>query len=265
VIGARRKSKRRQSDIPSRFLTQKELDPDAVGLNSNNNRYHFRARFYLPFRGVFAQRDPLERILILGRKYPWSTYVYASQNPTQIVDPMGTVGISPTPDCKDCWTSYGYGEDFTYYLSGGRLQGGLVPVDQTDPNDPFFKGASRRAKMKAFKEATDKANEYCQKECHFDTPARYCNLPLSERGGAICIVTRSSPNWLDGFMYTLKCKAWLYLQCDPCQKGTGSGGLVPLIQLIWGGPAEAIAESAAELFEAFLESLSEEHGGEGHK
>jgi hypothetical protein len=48
-----------QSEFPSEFLTQKELDPDAIAFNSQNNRYHFPARFYLPFRGVFGQVDPL--------------------------------------------------------------------------------------------------------------------------------------------------------------------------------------------------------------
>lgn len=39
--------------------TQKELDPDFVAFNSQNRRYHFPARFYIPARGVFGQADPL--------------------------------------------------------------------------------------------------------------------------------------------------------------------------------------------------------------
>jgi hypothetical protein len=45
-------------DFPTGFETQKELDPDFIDFNSENRRYHFPARFYLPFKGTFAQLDP---------------------------------------------------------------------------------------------------------------------------------------------------------------------------------------------------------------
>jgi hypothetical protein len=95
-----------------KFLTQKELDPDTVGFNSNNNRYHFPARFYLPSRGVFGQVDPL---LVYPRQLQWwksqgrrtrsilgrivitrevtpeymSLYSYGHANPTYWTDPLG--------------------------------------------------------------------------------------------------------------------------------------------------------------------------------
>jgi hypothetical protein len=48
-----------QSDLFCGFLTQKELDPNFVDFNSVNRRYHFPSRYYIPFRGVFGQVDPL--------------------------------------------------------------------------------------------------------------------------------------------------------------------------------------------------------------
>jgi hypothetical protein len=59
-------------EIPSRFLTQKELDPDAVAFNSNNNRYNFPARFFLPFscenllQGNPASPSEVRQIVSLG-------------------------------------------------------------------------------------------------------------------------------------------------------------------------------------------------------
>jgi hypothetical protein len=54
------------------LLTQKELDPDAIAFNSNNYRYHFPAKTYVPFRGV-----PLQTMILgpLTRKYGHSVRV----------------------------------------------------------------------------------------------------------------------------------------------------------------------------------------------
>jgi hypothetical protein len=88
----------------SRFLTQKELDPDAVAFNSQNNRYHFPARFYLPFRATWGQRDPLVLLLdLLNFQTPLSCYTYVGGRPTETVDPLGL--MSPAPDgFDDYWT-----------------------------------------------------------------------------------------------------------------------------------------------------------------
>jgi hypothetical protein len=56
-----------QLELFCEFLTGKELDPNFVDFNSVNRRYHFPARFYLPFRGVFAQVDPLITSSALSR------------------------------------------------------------------------------------------------------------------------------------------------------------------------------------------------------
>jgi hypothetical protein len=109
------------------FLTQKELDPDAVAFNSQNNRYHFPARFYLPFRGVFAQVDPLvvlpknllnlnvlrtgkqldpdfrgftsghERYHFPGR-FRNNGYRYAISNPIRFTDSIGLQEDPPWPE-----------------------------------------------------------------------------------------------------------------------------------------------------------------------
>jgi hypothetical protein len=49
-----------QLEFSCEFLTQKELDLDAVAFNSNYQRYHFPKRLDLPFRGVFGQFDPIQ-------------------------------------------------------------------------------------------------------------------------------------------------------------------------------------------------------------
>jgi hypothetical protein len=78
-------SRWRQLEFSCGFLTQKELDPDFVDFNSVNRRYHFPARFYLPFRGVFAQVDPLsiEPQIVVSRLSPKiARFVYAAALPT---------------------------------------------------------------------------------------------------------------------------------------------------------------------------------------
>ncbi len=64
-------------------FTGKELDPDFIAFNSQNRRYHFPARFYLPNRGVFGQVDPL------FEKNKRALYSYAANTPTRFVDPDG--------------------------------------------------------------------------------------------------------------------------------------------------------------------------------
>jgi hypothetical protein len=84
------------------FCTGKELDPDFVDFNSQNFRYHFPARFYLPNRALFGQVDPL--VLDGGRRRmrkPLKNYLYVNATPTQAVDPVGL------DDCLYVVTSIG--------------------------------------------------------------------------------------------------------------------------------------------------------------
>jgi RHS repeat-associated protein len=67
-------------------FSQKELDPDAVAFNSQNSRYHFPARAYIPLRGNFIQIDPLA-IGRPGRNQ--GLYLYAMANPLVRIDPDG--------------------------------------------------------------------------------------------------------------------------------------------------------------------------------
>jgi hypothetical protein len=87
------------------LLTQKELDPDFVAFNSENRRYHFPFRFYMPFRGIFAQKDPLvlSSSLEAWRKFKDGNrlhpYKAMAASPTINVDPFGllaSTGESPT-------------------------------------------------------------------------------------------------------------------------------------------------------------------------
>jgi RHS repeat-associated protein len=100
---SRRRSTRARSETkPSQlgsscgFLTQKELDPDAVAFNSQNNRYHFPFRLYLPSRGVFGQIDTLvrTRTVDLIRYYTSiELYAYVQSRPTTWVDPLGLKAV----------------------------------------------------------------------------------------------------------------------------------------------------------------------------
>jgi RHS repeat-associated protein len=67
-------------------MSQKELDPDAVAFNSQNSRYHFPARTYIPLRANFIQIDPLA-IGNPGSKR--ALYLYVMANPLVMVDPDG--------------------------------------------------------------------------------------------------------------------------------------------------------------------------------
>jgi RHS repeat-associated protein len=67
-------------------MSQKELDPDAVAFNSQNSRYHFPARTYIPLRANFIQIDPLA-IGNPGRNQ--GLYLYAMANPLIRIDPDG--------------------------------------------------------------------------------------------------------------------------------------------------------------------------------
>jgi len=86
-----------QSEFNDEFLTQKELDPDLIGFNSENRRYHFPARAYFASRGAFGQFD--RRLfwlhLILPRtsagnfKDSLAVYSYVNHKATIAVDPSG--------------------------------------------------------------------------------------------------------------------------------------------------------------------------------
>jgi hypothetical protein len=68
-------------------FTGKELDPDFVAANSENRRYHFPARFYLPMRGMFGQVDPYE-LLFIDSPLRYH-YLYTLHNPAIATDPSG--------------------------------------------------------------------------------------------------------------------------------------------------------------------------------
>ena len=73
-------------------FTGKELDPDFVDYNSVNRRYHFPARFYIPFRAIFSQYDPFlfsEFYFTFVDGYMLSPYSYSRSGPTCNVDPYG--------------------------------------------------------------------------------------------------------------------------------------------------------------------------------
>src|SRR5436190_20279110 len=85
-----------QSEFHDEFLTQKELDPDSIAFNSQNSRYHFPARFYLPSRSVFGQVDLVARKGITNELYQ-----YGKHHPTGSVDPLGLQDIESS-GCKRC-------------------------------------------------------------------------------------------------------------------------------------------------------------------
>jgi RHS repeat-associated protein len=66
--------------------TGKELDPDFIAANSQSRRYHFPARFYVPFRAIFAQIDPQATRSAGTRR---ALYLYVMANPLMLVDPDG--------------------------------------------------------------------------------------------------------------------------------------------------------------------------------
>ncbi|MCE9584593.1 MAG: hypothetical protein K8T20_19050 [Planctomycetes bacterium] len=71
----------------------KELDPDFVAFNSNNRRYHYPARTYVPFRAAFALVDPLCRDRVTYKSdaegLPLASYIFVRNAPTLAVDPLG--------------------------------------------------------------------------------------------------------------------------------------------------------------------------------
>ncbi len=94
----------------SSFWTGKELDPDFVAFFSQNARYHFPARFYLPNRGAFGSIDALvlweEQISELKVQFwnfasRWNIqiaekYSYVEGNPVMLSDATGlTVSVAP--------------------------------------------------------------------------------------------------------------------------------------------------------------------------
>jgi hypothetical protein len=94
VVIARKRpnSKTRHALVSSRFLNQKELDPDFVDFNSVNRRCHYHARSYAPFRGAFLQVEPLAQHLTLpspGDSVGIYRYAGMDARPTRLVDPAG--------------------------------------------------------------------------------------------------------------------------------------------------------------------------------
>jgi YD repeat-containing protein len=78
-------------------FTGKELDPDFVDFNSVSRRYHFPARIYLPFRGIFAQVDPLFIRMFNPDK---GLYAYGNGNPLSHVDPDGNLAVRQVGDVE---------------------------------------------------------------------------------------------------------------------------------------------------------------------
>jgi hypothetical protein len=110
IASEKDEEKKWQLEVLSEFLTGKELDPDFVAFNSVNQRVHFPFRFYLQFRGIFAQVDPLfTRLSVrrsnselnlasnispnslshLGHILPIGLYQYSKNSPLLWVDPSG--------------------------------------------------------------------------------------------------------------------------------------------------------------------------------
>jgi RHS repeat-associated protein len=89
-------------------FTQKELDPDFIAANSQSRRYHFPARFYVPFRGIFAQIDP-KAMMSAGNKR--ALYLYVMANPLLFVDPDGRdmIGVGGYQLSSGSNISPGYG------------------------------------------------------------------------------------------------------------------------------------------------------------
>jgi len=98
------------------FETQKELDPDFLAFNSQNRRYHFPARFYLSFRGVFGQADAVQFAVLRSAKTRAAfdqilgfseRYSYPSENPLVLVDPRGLAAVivgKPPVGCNTRFT-----------------------------------------------------------------------------------------------------------------------------------------------------------------
>jgi hypothetical protein len=134
-------------DSSDGFLTQKELDPDAVAFNSQNNRYHFPARFLLPTRGVFARVDPLlfGRFPKLQNVEPILLYQYVLSNPTLFTDPFGLEECEPprelpksTQEMCSLWIELdpnNFGEErYSRYYLGPYTK--PLPKGHIDPHSP---------------------------------------------------------------------------------------------------------------------------------
>jgi hypothetical protein len=91
----------RQSLVSSRFLNQKELDPDFVDFNSVNRRYHYPARTLVSFRASFLQSDPLVRFVLSSQLGHLVRYGFADCSPSVDVDPTG---LLTWEDCQRQYT-----------------------------------------------------------------------------------------------------------------------------------------------------------------
>jgi len=83
--------------------------------------YSYRARWYLPEAGVFAERDPVDRTMF------WNLYTFVNENPPNMIDPMGEQfspygGFNSEPENREVYRRYLAGEGTDY----GRFTAGLV-------------------------------------------------------------------------------------------------------------------------------------------
>jgi YD repeat-containing protein len=127
-------------------LTKRELKNDFIDFNSVSRRYYFPARLFTPFRGEFAQAEPLLRFMGLellrkrqrGRWGLDSLYVYVNANVTRLVDPLGLQesGSLPT-SVGDPYHAGGEpgGDDspLPTSLSGGSTSPPRPPAGQPPP------------------------------------------------------------------------------------------------------------------------------------
>ena len=79
--------------------------PDFVAFNSNNRRYHYPARTYIPFRSSYVQLDPIYRIFFAGRflvtAQRESLYLIAKSRPTHAVDSLGLITAEECESAKE--------------------------------------------------------------------------------------------------------------------------------------------------------------------
>jgi RHS repeat-associated protein len=72
--------------------TGQEMDEEPSGL------YNLRARYYAPGIGRFTQEDPLMAVLEAERVQELNGYNYVSNNPINLIDPLGLMSVIVMPD-----------------------------------------------------------------------------------------------------------------------------------------------------------------------